>query len=86
MINETEEETIDLLRVKPSEHPQIDPVLFVLGKMEEVITACMTLKARVDILEEHLAFLLSKNSEYKKLLKKVEKAVNNDGKEIRPIP
>jgi hypothetical protein len=81
---ENEEEQIELLKQKPQE-PQIDPVMFVLGKMEEVITACMTLKARVDVIEEHLTFLLSKSSEYKKLLKKAEKVVHNEGKENRPI-
>jgi hypothetical protein len=57
----TNENGIDLLREKPEEH--------LLGKLNEVLEAMVAMKSRVDVLEDHLVFLLSKSPDYQALMK-----------------
>lgn len=56
-----ENKTINLLEETPSEH--------ILGKLNEVLGACTALKARIDVMEDHLVFLLSKSPDYQALMK-----------------
>jgi hypothetical protein len=62
MMNEVKPEKIDLI--------EKSPVNMLLVKIEEVLAACATLKARVDIMEDHLVFLLSQNPKYLDMIQK----------------
>jgi hypothetical protein len=53
-----------------SETPVVDPINHLMGKIGEVLAACATLKARVDIMEDHLVFLLSNSPKYLDLMQK----------------
>jgi hypothetical protein len=54
------EAEINLLKENPAEH--------IIGKLNEVLAACTTLKARIDVMEDHLVFLLSKSPDYAKVM------------------
>lgn len=64
---------IDLLKATPAEH--------ILGKLNEVLAACSSLKARIDVMEDHLVFLLSKSPDYQALMKAHAETIkeNNSG-------
>lgn len=76
----TEQTNIDLI--------DKNPVALLLVKIDEVIAACTTLKARVDIMEDHLVFLLSNSPKYLEMIQKkaeAEKAKQDDQKENKQI-
>ena len=61
------------------DQPKIDliensPVALLLAKIQEVLGACATLKSRVDIMEDHLVFLLSNSPQYLELMNKKNQA------------
>ena len=65
---------VDLLKETPAEH--------ILAKLNELLAACTTLKARIDIIEDHMIFLLSKSPDYLKLMKaNAEKTANGKTEE-----
>jgi len=59
-------EEIDLLKQNPAEH--------ILAKLHEVLAACTTLKARIDIIEDHVVYLLSKSPDYLKMMAEAKNA------------
>lgn len=50
------------------------PIALLLAKIQEVLAACATLKSRVDIMEDHLVFLLSNSPQYLELMNKKNQA------------
>lgn len=67
---------------------EVGPIEMLIGKIQEVLAACSTLKARVDIIEDHLVFLLSQNPKYLDMLQKKadgEASANGETSEEKPI-
>jgi hypothetical protein len=57
----TNENGIDLLKETPEQH--------LIGKLNEVLGSMTALKARIDVMEDHLVFLLSKSPDYQAIMK-----------------
>ncbi len=74
------EEDIVLLNNNPKKEVS-EEVVMLMGKIGEVLAACSTLKARLDILEDHVVYLLSQNPKYLDLMAKKQESKNHGQKD-----